>query len=329
MVCGGARRAVHGGMNCVRVVIVGYNSRAHLARCIEALGPATDDLDLDIVFVDNASTDGSAAFVSATFPHVRVIANDVNRGFAGANNQAIESGGEADVLLLNPDAFLLPGSLDTLVASLRENTTTAVVGPRLLNPDGSLQHSIGFFPSLLNQLGSNLFLARLLPRARWFSEIDRRWDSYSVGRSVDWLFGAVLLVRRRAIDQVGLFDERFFVFSEEKDWCMRFRSAGWATRYVPEAEAIHVGREGHGGPRSYELLVCSKLELVRKYHGSLAASVVGVLTVFRHAVLFVVAAIRGEAAGYDTRVCRAGMSAALRASVGAGVRPHDRAAEME
>jgi GT2 family glycosyltransferase len=170
-------------------------------------------------------------------------------------------------LLLNSDAWVVGDAVAQLVAFADEHPEAAVVGPRLLNPDGSLQRSARAFPTLWRLATEYLFLRKLAPRSRTLNRFYEGGFDHDVVREVDWLFGACLLVRRDAADEVGLFDEDFFMFSEETDWCYRFRQAGWKVYFFPGAEVVHVGGGSHGGGLFAEN-VRGQLRFLAKHHGA-------------------------------------------------------------
>ena len=223
----------------VSAVVVSWNVRDLLRECLRSLEAAGRDLPLEVWVVDNGSTDGSPAMVAAEFPDVHLIANADNRGFAAANNQAIGASAGRYVLLLNPDAALLDGALAALCAYLDGHPEAAVVGPLLLNPDGSVQSSRRRAPRQATGFVESTQLQRRLPRT-WLTDryyLADRPDNAE--QEVDWLTGACLLVRRAALAQVGLLDEGFRMYSEELEWCLRFRQAGWRVAYLPAARVVH------------------------------------------------------------------------------------------
>ena len=247
----------------VSVVVVSYNVRDHLVRCLEAVV----DRGHEVVVVDNASTDGTPELVRERFPSVRLVELPENRGFGAGNNAGMEVAGGDWFLLLNPDAWPVGDAVERLAAFGDEHPESAVVGPRLRNPDGSLQRSVRGFPTLWRLATEYLFLRKLAPRTRALNAFyGARFDHESV-READWLYGACLLVRRAATQEVGLFDEDFFLFSEETDWCYRFREAGWKVLFYPGAEVVHVGGASHGG-RMFRENVRGHLRFLAKHHGS-------------------------------------------------------------
>ncbi len=200
----------------------------------------------DTVVVDNGSTDGTVGLVRERFPDARVIEQE-NKGMGGGNNAGIRASDEKYVLLLNSDAWAERDAVEKLAAFADEHPRAAVVGPRLRNPDGSLQRSVRGEPTLWRLATEYLFLRKLAPSTQAFNAFYGGGLDYDAPAAVESLYGAALLVRREAIDDVGLFDEAFFLFSEETDWLYRFRRAGWEVWFTPAAEVTHLGGASHGG----------------------------------------------------------------------------------
>lgn len=255
----------------VSIVIVNWNVRDLLRRCLHSI-VQTPVSGIEVIVVDNASTDGSGDVVQVEFPDVHLVINARNQGFPAAVNQGISLARGRYVLVLNPDTEVLGDAVATMVAFADEHPDVGVVGPQLLNPDGSVQSSRRRFPTLATALFESTWLQPYAPR--------RLLERYRVGdqpdgvvQDVDWLTGAALMARRQAIEQVGPMDERFFMYSEELDWCRRFREAGWRVVYLPTAQIIH-----HEGKSSEQVLPArhihfqtSKVRYFRKYHGRAAA----------------------------------------------------------
>jgi GT2 family glycosyltransferase len=218
----------------VSILVVNWNTRDRLRRCLEALARLPDPVSCDVVVVDNGSTDGSAEMVASGFPSVRLLRNARNEGFARAVNRGVAETDAPFVLLLNSDAELQSGALATLTGTLRDHPDVAAAGAQLFKPDGRIQHAFDVFPSLLTELVNKGLLRRL-----WPSRHPSRLQSRSEPCEVDSLIGACMMIRRAAIDDVGGFDPRFFVFYEETDWCLRARRGGWHILLVPGARAIH------------------------------------------------------------------------------------------
>lgn len=241
------------------VVVVTYDARPWIERCLESVrGHET-------VVVDHGSTDGTAAFVRERFPGVSVIEEE-NRGLAfGWNTGVARTSGEY-VLLLNADAWMHEGALDELVAFADAHPRAAVVAPRLSNPDGTLQRSVRGYPTLWRIATEYLFLRKLAPRTRAVNAFYAGGFAHDEPREAEWIMGAVWLVRRAAIGEVGPADDGFFLFSEETDWAYRFRRAGWQVWFDPAAGATHVYGGAHGG-RMLAENVRSQLRFLAKHRG--------------------------------------------------------------
>jgi len=219
----------------------------------------------EVIVVDNASTDGTPDLVRQKFPETRMIEQE-NRGFGAGNNAGMRAGSGRYFLLLNPDAWLMDGALEAMVAFADEHPEAAVVGPRLLNPDGTLQRSVRGYPSPWRIATEYFFLRKLAPRSHALNAFfGEQFDHESV-REAEYLFGACLLVRREAVDSVGGFDEEFFLMSEEVDWCYRFRQAGWKVLFFPGAEVTHVVGASLN-PRQFKAIVRGHLQFLRKHQG--------------------------------------------------------------
>jgi len=227
-------------MSDVSVVSVTYNALPWIEQSLASVRGA------ETVVVDNGSTDGTVAFVRERFPEVAVVEQE-NRGLAAGWNAGVERTRGRYVLLLNSDAWLDAGALDALVAFADAHPDAAVVGPRLRNPDGTLQRSVRGFPTLWRLATEYFFLRRLAPSSRALNAFYAAGFAHDEVREAEFLMGAVWLVRRAAIDEVGPADESFFLFSEEVDWAYRFRQAGWRSFFYPAAEATHVYGASHGG----------------------------------------------------------------------------------
>ncbi len=256
------------------VVIVSWNVRALLQSCLNSVieslrSDKGSQLSCELVVVDNASADDTVGMLREEFPQVHVIANDENLGFTRGNNQGIASSDGRYVLLLNPDTEVLGDALGEMVTYMEAHHRVAALGPRLLDPDGQVQSSRRRFPDVHTAYLESTFLQP------WFSEssalrryhvLDRPDD---VTQDVDWVVGACLLLRREALDDVGLLDDRFFMYSEELDWCYRAKKLGWEVAYVPKAQVIHyMGRSSEQVlPLRHIQFQRSKVLFFKKHHG--------------------------------------------------------------
>jgi GT2 family glycosyltransferase len=253
------------------IVIVSWNVRDLLNLCLRSLGGSS----LEIIVVDNGSTDGSIDLVRSQFPHVRLIANTENLGFPAANNQGIQVASGRYILLLNPDTEVVRDALSTMVAYCDEHQDVGMVGPQLLNSDRSVQSSRRRFPTLATAFFESTWLQPYAPRRvlERYYVLDQTDEQV---QDVDWVYGAAMLARREAIQQVGLMDEGYFMYSEELDWCRRFWEAGWRVVYVPAAQIIH-----HGGKSSEQVVPArhihfqtSKVRYFSKFHGPFVGGIV-------------------------------------------------------
>jgi N-acetylglucosaminyl-diphospho-decaprenol L-rhamnosyltransferase len=250
------------------VVIVNWNVRDLLQRCVESVLSSKRSITTEIIVVDNASVDGSVEMLRAEFPQTVLIANPENRGFPAANNQGIAAAQGRYVLLLNPDTEVLADALDALVQYMDAHPDVGLVGPQLLHPDGQVQSSRRRYPTLATLFFESTWLESLAPRAllRRYYVLDQPDNAVL---DVDWITGAAMLARREVIQQVGGMDERFFMYSEELDWCRRIKAAGWRVVYHPEARVIHYeGKSSEQAmPARHVNFQRSKIRYARKYHG--------------------------------------------------------------
>jgi len=246
-------------MNEVSVVVVTYNAMPWLEQCLESVH------GVETVVVDHGSTDGTLELVRERFPEVALVEEE-NRGLAFGWNTGVERTTGRYVLLLNADAWLDPDALDALVAFADTRPDAAVVGPRLRFPDGRLQRSVRGFPTLWRLATEFLFLRRLAPGTRALNAFYGAGFDHGEVREAEVVMGAVWLVRRAAIEQVGPADDAFFLFSEETDWAYRFREAGWKVVFFPGAGATHVYAASHKGLLFVENLR-GQLRFLRKHRG--------------------------------------------------------------
>jgi N-acetylglucosaminyl-diphospho-decaprenol L-rhamnosyltransferase len=247
-------------MTDVSVVVVTYDALPWVERALESVRGS------ETVVVDHGSTDGTVALVREHFPDFEV-AEEENRGLAFGWNTGIARTSGRYVLLLNADAWLHDGALAELVAFADAHQRAAVVAPRLSNPDGTLQRSVRGFPTVWRIATEYLFVRKLAPRSGTFNAFYAGGFDHDQPREADWIMGAVWLVRREAIDDVGGADDGFFLFSEETDWAYRFHRAGWEVWFDPAASATHVYGGSHGG-RLFAENVKSQLRFLRKHRGA-------------------------------------------------------------
>jgi GT2 family glycosyltransferase len=247
-------------MDDATVVVTTHNAMPWIEQCLESVEGA------ETVVVDNDSSDDTVAFVRERFPAVTVL-EQPNRGLAAGWTRGIEAVSPSRwVLILNADAWLAGDALQRLIAIGDAQPEVAVVAPKLLNLDGSLQRSVRGFPTVWRLATEYAFLRKLGPRTRLFNAFYGAGFEHDEVREAEFLMGACLLVRAAAIDEVGLADEDYFLFSEEVDWMYRFRRSGWKVLFYPGAEVTHVGGASHGG-RMFREQIRGHLIFLLKHRG--------------------------------------------------------------
>jgi N-acetylglucosaminyl-diphospho-decaprenol L-rhamnosyltransferase len=250
------------------IVIVNWNTKDLLAACLASIRsemPALADCQVETLVVDNASQDGSATYVRQHFPWVRLIENERNVGFAQANNQAIVQAVAQYILLLNSDTSVLPNALSAILAFMETHERAGAVGARLLNSDHTLQPSCNPMLTPEREFLRLSFLDRFWPRASYRMHL---WDT-ATPRQVESMMGACLLLRRSALDEVGLLDQNYFMYTEEIDLCYRLLEAGWELWWVPQAQIVHYGGASSSqmAEEMYLELYRSKVRFYRKFGG--------------------------------------------------------------
>ena len=242
----------------VSVIIVSYNVCDLLAECLVSVLGSADDVPCDVTVVDNVSGDGTVAMLRDRFPTVRLIANEDNVGFAAANNQGLRGAIHSPyVLLLNPDAVVRPGAVAALLDAMYGNEDIGILGPRIVNPDGTLQSGPLFFPTLTStMLGTSAGSRR------------RRQPPRSGIAEADWVLGACMMVRQDLIREIGFMDEGYFLYGEEKDWCFRAKQAGWRVGVLETTEVVHYGGQSTNqrAPESYRAFVDSQVRFYERFY---------------------------------------------------------------
>jgi GT2 family glycosyltransferase len=251
-------------MTDLTIVIVNYNTRDLTAACLESVYGTVKDISFEIFVVDNASSDGSADLIRSRFPGATLIENSENRGFAAANNQALRIMKGRYALLLNSDTVLTEGAVNRLFSFMEAHPEAAMACGQLLNRDGSKQNSIASFPGLATLLFNMPILEFLFPK-----RFPSKRHVYSGPIEIDSGIGACLLVRGKAMEQVGLLDERYFFFLEETDWALQMKKAGWRIFHVPGAKIYHFQGQSIGhNIRSRILFYRSRYIYFRKWMGA-------------------------------------------------------------
>jgi N-acetylglucosaminyl-diphospho-decaprenol L-rhamnosyltransferase len=248
----------------VSVVVVTYNALPWIEQSLTSIA------GIETVVVDHGSTDGTVALVRERFAGARLVEQE-NRGLAAGWNRGIRETSGTYVLILNADAWAKGDAIDRLVTFADAHPRAALVGPRLVFPDGRLQPSVRGFPTVWRLATEYLFLRKLAPRSRALNAFYACGFDHTSAREAEFVMGAVMLARRAAIEEVGLLDEDFFLFSEETDWCYRFHQAGWQVWFTPDAAFAHVQSAVHAG-RMFRENVRSNLRFIAKHHGLRAAS---------------------------------------------------------
>ncbi|MBN1275903.1 MAG: glycosyltransferase, partial [Deltaproteobacteria bacterium] len=238
------------------IIIINFNSTDCLLKCIESIYNTLPELPVNLHVYDNASTD-NVERINMMFPEVRLIKNNWNMGFAKAINKGLKQSDGLYALLLNPDTVVQDGFFECLIEFMEDNPDAAVIGPKILDHDGTVQGSARSFPTPLTGLfGRSSFLSKNFPNNRFtLANILTTRSDGTTPMEVDWVSGACMLVRRDALKDVGLMDERFFMYWEDADWCKRMWEKNWKVIYLPEASVIH-----YVGVSSEKLIVRSILE---------------------------------------------------------------------
>lgn len=246
----------------ISIILVNWNTKQLLLDCLAAVYATVQGIAFEVWLVDNASTDGSVEAVLASYPKVKVIRNSANLGFAAANNKAFRQMTGRYALLLNTDAVLTPSAVERLFHFMEKNPGAALVCGQLLNQDGSKQNSIANFPTLLSLLCNETVLRLLFP-----TRFPSKRQDYREPLLVESCIGACLLVRKQAMDEVGLLDERYFFFMEETDWALSMRKAGWKSYFIPDARIYHLQGQSAGlGLKARIMFYRSRYQYFQKWH---------------------------------------------------------------
>ena len=246
------------------VIIVSTNEARWLEPCLSTVFDHAGDARLDVVVVDNESTDGTRELVETRFPAARVVASS-NLGFAHANNLGARTCTARYVLFLNPDTEIVDGTFGELVAAMDERADTGLAGVRQLTADGTLWPTIRYFPSISRSLAEAFLSERWPARPRWAGERELDESLYDRELECDWTSGSFMLARREALLSAGLLDERFFIYSEEPDLCLRMKRDGWTVRHLPAMTIIHHAGKGGVRPRMVAQDAFTRRQYARKH----------------------------------------------------------------
>ena len=242
------------------ITICSWNTREFLRACLESISALREETNLEVIVVDNASEDGSVQMVQADFQWVRLEAMKENLGFGRGHNHAFATAHGRYLMPLNSDTEVHPGALRAIVEFMDKNSDVGVLGPKLLNPDGSLQFSCRRFPNPVAALFRNTFLGRLFPKNKFTRDYLMQDWQHNEQRDVDWVSGAGFCMRRELYERIGGFDEQFFMYLEDVDLCYRTHEAGFRVVYFPEAVITHaIGKSTD--------IVANKM--IRQFHHSM------------------------------------------------------------
>lgn len=273
----------------VSVVIVSWNAQNYLEECLNSLNEEVCKYPMEIIVVDNASSDGSPDMVLDKFPHVKLIRNAENLGFAKANNIGIRESSGNYIALVNSDVHVLSNCITLLVKHCALNPEIGMAGPFIIGGDGKQQRSCRGFPGLWNMLCRALALDVIFPKSKWFGGYFLTFWNHDTCSQVDILSGCFWLVRKKALDDVGLLDESFFIYGEDMDWCKRFWASGWSIMFFPDAEAIHYGGASSSiAPvRFFIEKQRADLQYWKKHHSRLAVKCFFVISCVHHGLRIV------------------------------------------
>lgn len=277
----------------ISVVIVGWNARHYLELCLDSIAKAPPRRTMEVLVVDNASTDGSAEMIESKFPWVKLIKSTENLGFSKGNNVAIRQAQGHYVALVNPDVIVFPGCLDALADYLDQNPKVGDVGPRVLNPDMSMQSTCRRFPTLWNNFCSATRLEQIFKGSPLFAGEHMFYFTHDRTLSVDVIVGCFSMIRQEAFDAVGLLDENLFMYGDDVDWCRRARNAGWEVVFFPGAQAIH-DRGKITAPYPVRFALAQQRSVLyywSKHHGFWGVLGIRSIMMFHHLMRYTVAAI--------------------------------------
>lgn len=238
-------------MKTLSIIIVSYNTKAVLRECLKKIQQYNDGIDYEVLVVDNDSRDGSDKMVELEFPEVRLTCSGANLGFAGGNNIALREARGKYLLLLNSDAYLLPGTLQSTIDYMENDRECGILGVKLVGEDGEMQPSARKLPNPLNKLAVMSGLASRFPGAPLIGSPDYATWAHDHVRTVGWVPGAYFLIRREVCEEIGLLDDRYFMYFEEVDFCRNAASYGWKTCFFPFAAVVHLGGESSKTTRQH------------------------------------------------------------------------------
>jgi GT2 family glycosyltransferase len=265
------------------IIIVSWNVRDLLAECLRSIDAGRGDLDLEVIVVDSGSSDDTPAMIAEDFPWVNLLARTDNVGFPKGNNIGLSTARGRLLLLLNPDTEVSGDALPLMAELMDSNQEVGIVGGQLLNPDGSVQSSRRRFPTLGSAIFEGTWFQPLAPRKSMnrYYMADMSDDE---AEDVDWLVGACLMTRREVLEDIGLLDEAYFMYSEELDWCRRIKEAGWRVIYLPRAKIVHhVGKSSEQAETERHInFQRAKLRYFRKFHGRFETAILRIVLLLNY-----------------------------------------------
>ncbi len=223
------------------LIIPSWNAKKYLCACIESIYRETGNCQFEIIVVDNGSSDGSSEMVEETFSQVKLVKNKDNLGFAKACNIGIKRASGKYLIIINSDVLLEKKCIELMLNYMKQQPQIGILGPQIHGQDGLLQRSCMGFPNLWSIFCRALALDTLFPKSKLFGGYLMRYWNYDSIRDVDIINGCLWMVRKSALEKVGLLDEQFFFYAEDKDWCKRFNNGGWKVTFYPEAKIVHYG----------------------------------------------------------------------------------------
>lgn len=271
------------------IVIVNWNAKQHLKNCLDSLIPALSGIENEIIVVDNASEDGSVEFIRSSYANLTLICNKQNLGFAKANNIGIRNCSGRAIFLINSDVVVFGNCFKDLISFLDTNCSVGLVGPKILDKNGLLQRSIMEFPTISNNITRAFALDNIPKIKNIFSTYLTPLSAHNRIKQVDIVNGCFIMARRKAIEDVGLLDERFFIYGEDIDWCKRFNDKGWRVLYYPNVSVVHFG----GGSSSnapikfYLEMLKANCQLWRKYYNAKYAKIYLLILIIHHLNRFI------------------------------------------
>lgn len=279
----------------ISVVIVAWNAKHYLELCLASLAKAPPRRSMEVLVVDNASSDGSSEMMEAKYPWVKLVRSKENLGFSRGNNVAIRQAQGRYIALVNPDVIVFPGCLDALADFLDQNPKVGNVGPRVLNPDMSMQSTCRRFPTLWNNFCSSSGLSSRFKNSPFFAGEHMFYFPHDRTLAVDIIVGCFSFIRREALDTVGLLDEDLFMYGDDVDWCRRARNAGWDVFFYPGGQAIH-DRGKTTAPYPVRFAVAQQRSVLHywtKHHGFLGVLGIRSIMLFHHLLRYSFSVVKG------------------------------------